>query len=75
MDFSQLSQLSGAYLFGGILFGAIGSAAFMYGKRTQSFNIMAISAVMLAYPFFVTGTWDLYLVGTALTVALIYFRD
>ena len=71
----DFSQLSAAYLFGGILFGAIGSAAFMYGKKTQSFNIMAISGVMLVYPWFVSGTWALYLVGTALTFAMYYFRD
>jgi len=36
---------------------------------------MVIGAVMVIYPYFVSQTWLIYVIGCALCVALYLFRD
>jgi len=64
-----------ANLFGSIVFGAIGLAAFVYGKKSGAFKPMLIGVLLMAYPYFVSETWLLYLAGAGLTAALFLFRD
>jgi len=66
---------SPAALFALILFGLIGTVALMYGKRMQEWKPMVIGAVMVIYPYFVSQTWLIYVIGCALCVALYLFRD
>ena len=67
--------MTGANLFGGLLFGCIGLGAFIYGKRQSSWKAMAIGVVLMAYPYFVPSTTAMYACGLVLTVALFVFRD
>jgi len=62
-------------LFGSLLFGAIGLAAFIYGKRMVLYKPMVIGIVLMAYPYFVAQTWLLYAVGCALCLGLFVFRE
>lgn len=62
-------------LFGAILFGAIGMGAFVYGKKSGLAKPMITGVALMVYPYFVSGTWLLYLVGAALTGSLFFFRD
>ena len=62
-------------LFGQLLFGTIGVAAFLYGKKQALLKTSLIAVALLAYPYFVSETWLLYLIGTILTAALFLFRD
>jgi hypothetical protein len=64
-----------ANLFGQILFGAIGFAAFIYGKKQSSFKAMLLGVVIMAYPYVVAETWLLYAIGFALTALLFVWRD
>lgn len=64
-----------ANLFGQILFGAIGLAAFIYGKKQSSFRAMILGVAIMAYPYFVTETWLLYTIGIVLTALLFVWRD
>jgi len=66
---------SPAALFGSILFGAIGLAAFIYGKKIVLWKPMVIGVVLMAYPYFISETWMLYSVGIALCFGLYVFRD
>ena len=66
---------SPAALFGSILFGAIGLAAFIYGKKMVLWKPMVIGVVLMAYPYFISETWILYSVGIALCLGLYVFRD
>ena len=66
---------SPAALFGSILFGAIGLAAFIYGKKMVLWKPMVIGVVLMAYPYFISETWMLYSVGIALCLGLYVFRD
>ena len=68
-------ELTGANLFAGLLFGGIGTAAFIYGKKQGSFKAMGLGAALCFYPFLVTNTVAMYVVGTALTIGLFVFRD
>ena len=64
-----------AALFGLIVFGAIGLAAFLYGKKNAVWAPALIGLVLMVYPYFVAETWMLYAIGGGLCVALYWFRD
>ncbi len=62
-------------LFGMILFGGIGMGAFVYGKKSGLMKPIIIGIALMAYPYFVEGTWLIFLIGAVLTAALFFFRD
>ncbi len=64
-----------AYLLGAILFGIIGLAAYRYGKKTSRPYPKWLGVGLMLYPYAVTQTWALYLVGIALCVGLYVFRE
>jgi surface polysaccharide O-acyltransferase-like enzyme len=66
---------SAANLFASVLFGIIGYAAFRYGRKTKSKNPVYIGLLLMLYPFVVSQTWVMYVVGVALCVALYVFRQ
>ena len=72
----SLSGLIGGFsiwgLFGGFIFGMIGMAAFIYGKKNSAFKPMLIGIILMVYPYFIRNTVVLCLVGLALCAAL-YF--
>ena len=67
--------MSMANLMGGIIFGAIGLAAFVYGKKQANFKPMAIGIALIAFPYFISNTMAIYAIGAALSVALFIFCD
>ncbi len=62
-------------LIGGALFGIIGFSAFIYGKKEKSAKPLVIGLALMIYPYFIPNTVLLYLVGTALSAALYFWRD
>lgn len=68
-------EISLANIIGWSLFGIIGMAAFMYGKKQGSWKTMVVAAGLMVYPYFVTNTVLMWIVGVALTVSIFYFRD
>ncbi|MBI5874209.1 MAG: hypothetical protein HZB36_08780 [Candidatus Omnitrophica bacterium] len=64
-----------ANLVAAFFFGAVGFVAFAYGKKQGSFKPMAIGAILLIYPYFISNTIALYAVGIILTVSLFIFRE
>ena len=71
----QGDDFSAAKIFAWFIFGVIGFAAFMYGKKNKLFRPMLIGAVLMAYPYFISGTGFLYLTGIALAAALYFWRE
>jgi hypothetical protein len=65
---------SPAYLFGALLFGVIGYAAFRYGKKTESRTAKWLGVSLMLYPYAIAETWQLYAVGCALCIGLYFFR-
>ena len=65
---------STSLILGGI-FSAIGAAALFYGKKQSRMKPMLIGIGLLVYPFFITDTVMLAVIGGLLTAALFIFRD
>lgn len=65
---------SPAYIFGAILFGIIGFAAYRYGKKIENQPVRWIGAVLMFFPYLVSQTWLLYGVGAGLCFAIYYYR-
>jgi hypothetical protein len=59
-------------LFAGVIFGCIGSGAFIYGKKRGSGRHMVMGAILMGYPYLIGDVWLLYGIGIALTIALFY---
>lgn len=58
-----------------LIFGGVGFVAFVYGKKNIIMRPMIIGIVLMGYPYFVSETWLLYLIGIALTAALYFWRE
>jgi hypothetical protein len=71
----QGDSLGAAKIVAWIIFGAIGFVAFSYGAKIKSMRPMLVGGALMVYPYFVAGTWPLYIIGAALTAALYYWRE
>ena len=71
----QAADFSTAKIFAYILFGAIGLAAFIYGKKQKYWRPMVLGIALMGYPYLISGTLALYLIGIALTAALYFWRE
>jgi Na+/proline symporter len=69
MNFSMAS------LVWGVLFGAIGAGYFIYGKRQQEAVPMLCGAGLMVFPYFVSSTVMLVIVGAILMAIPFLFRD
>ena len=56
----------------GLLFGSIGLGFFIYGKKQQDIVILVCGMALMIFPYFITNSYFLVLIGSAL-VALPYF--
>jgi len=69
-----LTLPSPAYLIGAILFGVIGYIAYRHGKRNNLVSTKWIGVVLMLYPYAISDTWLLYVVGAVLSLALVLWR-
>lgn len=65
-----LSLPSPAYLVGAIVFGLIGLGAFRIGRAKGRKPTLWLGVALMLYPYLVSSTWLLYLVGLALCAGL-----
>ena len=61
---------SPAYIFGAIVFGLIGLVAFRYGGQRKKPITRWIGVALMFYPYAVSRTWLMYLVGVALCAGI-----
>jgi len=61
-----------AELLWGLLFGSIGLGFFIYGKKQRSVVPLFSGVALMVFPYFVTSTLLLVLIGAAL-IAVPYF--
>jgi hypothetical protein len=66
---------SSASLLWGVVFGAVGFAYFVYGKKQQRFVPLLCGMGLMAFPYFASNTAILVVVGLALSVAPYFFRS
>jgi len=57
------------------VFGVIGLVAFRYGKKSALIVPMLLGLGLMIYPWFVSETWMLYVIGCALTGTVWFFRN
>jgi hypothetical protein len=57
---------SPAYILGAILFGLIGYVAFRRGRKTTRNGLTWGGVALMLYPYAISQTWLLWLVGIAL---------
>lgn len=69
------SAFSLAKIIAWIIFGAVGFAAFVYGKKERSFKPLVVGIALMGYPYFVNGTFWLYAAGVGLCLLLYFWRD
>lgn len=62
-----------AYILGAILFGIIGWVAFRRGRQKSSTVLTWTGVTLMLYPYAISDTWLLWLLGAAL-LGLIYVR-
>jgi hypothetical protein len=65
---------SEASLIWAVIFGAIGLAYFVFGKRQQRFVPLFCGIGLMAFPYFVSNTVLIVIVGLALSVIPYFFR-
>ena len=64
-------NLSTANILASILFGSIGFAAFVYGKKQSNFKALVIGVILMVYPYFVQNPIALFAIGVVLTILLL----
>lgn len=64
-----------AYLIGAILFGIIGYAAYKHGKKTGRPRVRWIGLGLMVYPYAISQTWLLYVVGGGLCAAIYWYGE
>jgi apolipoprotein N-acyltransferase len=74
-DLSALQSLglelpSPAYIFGAIVFGLIGLVAFRRGRKSGRRSTLWLGVALMFYPYAISRTWLLYLVGVLLCAGL-----
>ena len=62
--------MNSANIIAGLIFGTIGFAVFIYGKKQSSFKALAIGLILMVYTYAVTNTVALYAIGVVLILAL-----
>ena len=65
---------SPAYIFGAVVFGIIGFAAYRYGKKTQRNTTKWLGVALMLYPYVISQTWLLYVAGAVLCAGLFLDR-
>ena len=65
---------SEASLLLGVVFGAVGLAYFVYGKKQQRFVPLLCGIGLMVFPYFMSNTVLLVVVGLALSAIPYFFR-
>ena len=65
---------SEAWLLWGVVFGSIGLAYFVYGKKQRRFVPLLCGIALMAFPYFISNTVLLVVVGLVLSAVPYFFR-
>lgn len=61
---------STAYIIGAVVFGMIGFVAYRYGRKMSLAAPRWIGVALMLYPYAISQTWLVYVVGVGLCVGL-----
>lgn len=62
--------MNAANLLASVIFGSIGLAAFIYGKKQSDLKALVIGVILMVYPYFIQNPWALFTIGAVLTAFL-----
>ena len=65
---------SEAWLLWGVVFGSIGLAYFVYGKKQQRFVPLLCGIALMVYPYFISNPVLLVAVGLVISAVPYFFR-
>ena len=68
-----LTLPSPAYLLGCLIFGIVGLVAFRRGRKSQRTELTFAGVALMFYPYAVSETWTLWVIG-ALITAWVYAK-
>lgn len=63
-----------AQLFWGMMFGAIGTGFFIYGKKQNAFVPLGTGLLLCVFPYFITNIYLMLLVGFILMAVPYFFK-
>ena len=63
-----------AQLFWGIMFGAVGSGFFIYGKKQSAFVPLGVGVVLCILPYLITNIYLMLPVGFVLMIVPYFFK-
>jgi ABC-type uncharacterized transport system permease subunit len=69
------SSFSFANIMAWVIFGIIGMCAFNYGRKEKALKPALIGLVLMIYPYFVSNTIVLYVVGVGVSLLLYFWKD
>jgi hypothetical protein len=69
-----MPSIDNASLLWGVVFGAVGFACFIYGKKQAMFVPLFCGIGLMVFPYFVSNTVLLLMVGLVLSVLPYLFR-
>ena len=55
-------------LFLGLIFGAVGTVYFIYGKKQHDPMFLVVGVLLAVYPYFFENVWLVLLIGAALSM-------
>ena len=64
-----------AALFFSLFFSLVGTALFLYGRRTANIPHILLGLTLGAYPYFISNVWLLCLIGIGLCIAAYVLRE
>jgi len=64
--------MSESVILWGLLFGSVGFAFFLYGKKQRAIVPLVSGLALMVYPYFIANTFLLVVIGVAL-IAVPYF--
>jgi hypothetical protein len=73
LDTLGITLPSAAYIIGAVVFGMIGFVAFSYGRKQARPAPKWIGVALMLYPYVISQTWLLYVVGVGLCAGLYFY--
>ena len=68
-------NFSATNLIGGLVFGAIGFVAFVYGKRMNRWKPMLLGIGLMVYPYFISDDKIMLIIGILGSSTLFFMRE
>ncbi len=66
--------MSTSLILASLIFGSIGTGAFIYGWKQKCLKPLVIGVLLSVYPYFVPNPIALWGIGVALTLGLFFFN-